>query len=308
MSGDTPNPEHACVRPEGSKGSLGRSTQSAESTRWAAPSPEAYAQGWSGASAVRHEGHAAEPCTEAVVEEAPVTLVFNAQHAQVLMATPLDVEALALGFCLSEGLIERADELVEPLQALPAGAGLSVLVTLPPERLAALHTRLRQGAAVGACGLCGLPDQAAALALPPPRDTANAATAAPSADAIARALQALPAAQPLNQRTGAAHAAALAAPDGQLRAVMEDVSRHCALDKLIGHAALVGLSLREGFVLMSSRASFELVQKAARVGVPALVTVSAPTGLALRAAQQAGLHLMGFARDARVTHYGTFGA
>jgi formate dehydrogenase accessory protein FdhD len=267
---------------------------------WAAPPPEAYAQGWSSVHAERHEGQAPESGLEPVVEEAPVTLVFNAQHAQVLMATPLDVEALALGFCLSEGLIERADELVDPLQALPAGAGLSVLVTLPPQRLAALHGRLRQGAAVGACGLCGLPDQQAALALPPPRAPQ---AAAPSAEAIARALQALPAAQPLNQRTGAAHAAALAAPDGRLLAVMEDVSRHCALDKLIGHAARVGLSLREGFVLMSSRASFELVQKAARVGAPALVTVSAPTGLALRAAQQAGLHLMGFAREGRVTRY-----
>lgn len=267
---------------------------------WAAPPPKAYAQGWSSTHAERHEGHAAEAGLEPVVEEAPVTLVFNAQHAQVLMATPLDIEALALGFCLSEGLIEHADELVEPLQALPAGAGLSVLVTLPPARLAALHTRLRQGAAVGACGLCGLPDQAAALALPPPR---TITTKAPTAEAIARALQALPDAQPLNQRTGAAHAAALAAPDGRLLAVMEDVSRHCALDKLIGHATRAGLSLHEGFVLMSSRASFELVQKAARVGVPALVTVSAPTGLALRAAQQAGLHLMGFAREGRVTGY-----
>ncbi|RVT84678.1 formate dehydrogenase accessory sulfurtransferase FdhD [Inhella crocodyli] len=268
---------------------------------WAAPPPEAYAQGWSSVHAERHEGHAPEVGLEPVVEEAPVTLVFNAQHAQVLMATPLDVEALALGFCLSEGLIERADELVDPLQALPAGAGLSVLVTLPPQRLAPLHARLRQGAAVGACGLCGLPDQAAALALPSPR---TITTAPPSAEAIARALQALPAAQPLNQRTGAAHAAALAAPDGRLLAVMEDVSRHCALDKLIGHAARVDLPLRDGFVLMSSRASFELVQKAAHVGVPALVTVSAPTGLALRAAQQAGLHLMGFAREGRVTAYG----
>ncbi|MFN8849129.1 MAG: formate dehydrogenase accessory sulfurtransferase FdhD [Inhella sp.] len=294
MSGDTPDPEHTSVRPEVSKGSLDRGTE------WATLPPEAYAQGWSSTHAQRHEGPAAEPCTEAVVEEAPVTLVFNAQHAQVLMATPLDVEALALGFCLSEGLIERADELVEPLQALPAGAGLSVLVTLPPARLAALHRRLRQGAAVGACGLCGLPDQQAALALPPPR---TFTTEAPTAEAIARALQALPDAQPLNQRTGAAHAAALAAPDGRLRAVMEDVSRHCALDKLIGHAARAGLPLREGFVLMSSRASFELVQKAARVGVPALVTVSAPTGLALRAAQRAGLHVMGFAREGRVTSY-----
>ncbi|MFO0123095.1 MAG: formate dehydrogenase accessory sulfurtransferase FdhD [Inhella sp.] len=294
MSGDTPDPEHTSVRPEVSKGSLDRGTE------WATLPPEAYAQGWSSTHAQRHEGPAAEPCTEAVVEEAPVTLVFNAQHAQVLMATPLDVEALALGFCLSEGLIERADELLEPLQAVPAGAGLSVLVTLPPARLAALHRRLRQGAAVGACGLCGLPDQQAALALPPPR---TFTTEAPTAEAIARALQALPDAQPLNQRTGAAHAAALAAPDGRLRAVMEDVSRHCALDKLIGHAARAGLPLREGFVLMSSRASFELVQKAARVGVPALVTVSAPPGLALRAAQRAGLHVMGFAREGRVTSY-----
>jgi FdhD protein len=270
------------------------------SQEWAAPPPEAYAQGWSPTRACQH-GATRETRTEAVLEETPISLVFNALHAQVLMATPLDVEALALGFCLSEGLIDRADDLTEPLQALPAGAGLSVLVTLPPARLAALQGRLRQGAAVGACGLCGLPDQTAALDLAAPRPLA----AAPQPSAIDRALQALPAAQPLNAITGAAHAAALAAPDGRLLAVLEDVSRHCALDKLIGHAARAGLPLGEGFVLMSSRASFELVQKAARVGVAALVSVSAPTALALRAAAQAGLHLSGFAREGRVTGYGT---
>jgi FdhD protein len=267
-------------------------------TDWATPPPEAYAQGWSAAPAQRHEA-GSEARTEAVVEEVPITLVFNALHAQVLMATPLDVEALALGFCLSEGLIDHANELAEPLQAVPAGAGLSVLLTLPPARLDTLQSRLRQGAAVGACGLCGLPDQTAALALAAPR----ALAAAPDPTAIALALQALPAAQTLNAITGAAHAAALCAPDGRLLAVMEDVSRHCALDKLIGHAARAGLPLGEGFVLMSSRASFELVQKAARVGVAALVTVSAPTALALRAARQAGLHLAGFAREGRVTQY-----
>lgn len=261
---------------------------------WAAPPAAAFAEGRSPAQA-RRGGQAS---TEALIEEAPISLVFNDEVALTLMATPLEAEALALGFCLSEGLIERADEIRE-LHAIPTGAGLSVLITLPDARLAPLRERRRFGAAPGGCGLCGIEDQEVLLALPQ-RALKPCALAE---DAIAKALAALPARQPLNAQTGGAHAAAFCSAQGGLIEVAEDVSRHCALDKLIGRMAQRGLDPAQGFLLVSSRASFELVQKAARVGCGTLVAVSAPTALALRAARATGLQLIGFAREGRHTLY-----
>jgi FdhD protein len=264
---------------------------------WALPPVEALASGHSPANVRRSDGSQGSEC---LLEEAPITLVFNALHAQVLMATPLQAEDLALGFCLTEGLIDHPAELGAPLQAVPAGAGLSVLLSLPEARLDALAQRLRASAAAGGCGLCGLPNQSAALSLPPARTAAPLAVADA---AILRAMAALRAAQSLHAATGAAHAAALAAPDGTLLALREDASRHCALDKLVGHCAQAGFSPAEGFLLVSSRASFEMVQKAARAGFGLLAAVSAPTALALRAAQACGVQVVGFVREGRLTRY-----
>jgi FdhD protein len=259
---------------------------------WAAPPPEAFATGHSAAPVQRHNG---EQAVECLVEEAPISLVFNEQFSITLMATPLQAEALALGFCLSEGLVERADE-VQALEAVPAGAGLAVLVQLPAERLAALQARRRFGSVPGGCGLCGMEDQAAVLALPAPA----VRTLVLSEHAVAHALAALTAHQALNASTGGAHAAALFNADGQLLHWAEDVSRHCALDKVIGLQ-------REGFgrtwALVSSRASYELVAKGARVGLPLLAAMSAPTALAQRAAQRAGLELLAFVREGRWSRY-----
>lgn len=262
---------------------------------WARPAPAAFATGWAQAPAQPQAGPARSEC---LIEEVPVTLVFNDEVALTLMATPLDAEALALGFCLSEGLVARADE-VRELHALPTGAGLTVLLELPPERLQALRARRRFGAAPGGCGLCGIEDQQTLLALPATR----LQPAALAADAIPRALAGLAARQSLNAQTGAAHAAGFASLGGELLALAEDVSRHCALDKLIGRLAQQGLPPGAGFALVTSRASFELVHKAARVGLHSLVAVSAPTALALRAAQASGLRLIGFAREGRWTQY-----
>jgi len=267
----------------------------ADSLDWARPAPEAFASGRAAAPGLRSDGRALQ---EQLVEEAPVTLVFNDEVALTLMATPLQAEALALGFCLSEGLVASVDEILD-LQALPAGAGLSVLIQLPEARLQALRARRRFGAAPGGCGLCGIEDQQTLLALP-----AQALPALQLAEgAIERALAALPGQQALNAATGGAHAAAFANPAGELLEWAEDVSRHCALDKLIGRLAQRRLPTPSGFALLTSRASFELVHKAARVGLPALVTMSAPTALALRAAQATGLQLFAFARPGRWTRY-----
>ncbi|WP_374436761.1 formate dehydrogenase accessory sulfurtransferase FdhD [Inhella sp.] len=262
---------------------------------WARPAPDAFASGQAAAPGRRSDGQLA---AEQLVEEAPVTLVFNDEVALTLMATPLDAEALALGFCLSEGLVEHAAEILD-LQALPAGAGLSVLIQLPEPRLQTLRARRRLGAVPGGCGLCGIEDQRTLLALP-----ARALAPLQLAEgAIESALVALPGRQALNSATGGAHAAAFADPQGELLELAEDVSRHCALDKLIGRLAQRPLDPAGGFALLTSRASFELVHKAARVGLPCLVTMSAPTALALRAAQATGLQLFAFARPGRWTRY-----
>lgn len=266
-----------------------------QSLNWARPDAQAFADGRVSASTVRNDGAAG---LEDLVEEAPISLVFNDEVTLTLMATPLEAEALALGFCLSEGLIERADEISE-LHALPTGAGLSVLLKLPEARMATLRARRRFGAAPGGCGLCGIEDQKTLLALPEGR--LQPVELAP--DAIARALAGLPARQVLNAQTGGAHAAAFADPAGTLLEVAEDVSRHCALDKLIGRLAVQGRLQEPGFAIVSSRASYELVHKAARVRFATLVAVSAPTALALRAARATGLQLIGFAREGRHTLY-----
>lgn len=264
-------------------------------TDWARPEPEAYASGLARAGAHTHQGLSRN---ETLIEETPITLVFNGDAAITLMATPLQAEALALGFCLSEAFVADAAE-IRALEALPVGAGLAVHIELPAERLAPLLARRRFGAAPGGCGLCGIEDQRSLLALP-------AAANRPlrlHAQAIARGLAALQQGQRLNAASGGAHAAALLSSDGELLVLAEDVSRHCAMDKAIGLLAQAGGDFAQAWALVSSRASFELVAKCARLRLPLLVAVSAPTALALRAAEQSGVALIGFARDGRWTRY-----
>jgi FdhD protein len=263
---------------------------------WAAPPPAAFAQGHSPVVVARSDGSTP---TEAVVEEAPITLVFNNQVAITLMATPLQAEALAVGFCLSEGIVASLGELRQ-LEAVPAGAGLSVLIQLPDNRLAPLLARRRFGAAPGGCGLCGMEDQRALLHLPKPSPGAPLQLAP---EALPKALAAMAQQQPVNHATGGAHAALLATPNGAVLALAEDVSRHCALDKAIGLHALAGAEFGKCWALVSSRASFELVAKTARMGLPLLAAMSAPTALALRAAQASGVGLIAFAREGRWSRY-----
>jgi FdhD protein len=259
---------------------------------WAAPPPEAYASGHSPAKVQRHDG---EQSAQRLVEEAPISLVFNEQFSITLMATPLQAEALALGFCLSEGLIADAEELLA-LEAVPAGAGMAVMLQLPADRLATLQERRRFGAVPGGCGLCGIEEQAALLALPAP----SSRRLVLSDQAVVRALATLTAHQALNACTGGAHAAALFDAEGCLLHAAEDVSRHCALDKVIG---LRRSDFGCTWALVSSRASFELVAKAARVGLPLLAAMSAPTALAQRAAVRAGIELLAFVREDRWSRY-----
>jgi formate dehydrogenase accessory protein FdhD len=174
---------------------------------------------------------------------------------------------------------------------------MGVMVELTDAAWQRAQTRQRASAAGSSCGLCGLADMQAALHAP--RVAASELRFAPSA--ISAAFSALPALQALGGQTGAAHAAAFANPQGKILLIAEDAGRHNALDKLVGMLAQQGLRPADGFCAITSRASFEMVQKAARVGFPLLAAISAPTALAGRLAAESGITLVAFARGERMT-------
>lgn len=226
-----------------------------------------------------------------IAVERPVALEINGFGYAVLMASPADVEDLAVGFALSDGLIDGPDD-VAAIDRHDAPDGVILRLSVAPHLTERLGERLRPRLSDSSCGLCGLENIAQVMRPLPPVTTQSAA----DEQAIFRARAALAERQPLNRRTGAVHAAALAAADGAIRMVREDVGRHNALDKLIGAMAREGLGWDGGFALMTSRCSFELVEKAVTAGCPLLVTISAPTSLALDRARAAGLRLVVLAR------------
>lgn len=235
---------------------------------------------------------------ERVAEEAPVALVYNGVSHVVVLATPLDLEDLALGFSLSEGLIGSASEL-QGIEIVPEQNGCSAYLSVPRERVEALDQRRRNIAARTGCGLCGAETIAQAIRAVPQ----IAPGAKVPAQAIARAMAQLPSKQSLNAQTGAVHAAGWSNLEGELQLVREDVGRHNALDKLIGALAGGGVDTAQGFVVVTSRASYEMVQKSAMAGIGLLAAVSAPTALAVRIAKEAGVAVAGFARGGRCVVY-----
>lgn len=227
-----------------------------------------------------------------LAEEAPVALSYNRATLAVMLATPADLEDFALGFSLTEGIVADPGE-IEELTVIPAAEGIELRLWLAPERAAAAEARRRRLAGPGGCGLCGIDSLAeAARPLPP-----VAAGAGFTAAELGTAVAALAPAQGLNAATHATHAAGFWTPAEGLVALREDVGRHNALDKLAGALARKGRTAAGGIVLLSSRLSVELVQKAAMIGAPVVVAVSAPTALAVRTADAAGLTLVGVARD-----------
>lgn len=243
-------------------------------------------------AALRLARDAREPREELLVRESPVAFVVNGEEYAVMFATPVDLEDFALGFALAEGLVRSASEL-RVVDRVPQAMGVTLELLVPPERLAALADRRR--AAAAGCGLCGLGRLGDALRAPPP--VSDAAPIAPTA--IREALAAMAAQQPLNAASGGVHAAGIAHADGLL--VREDVGRHNALDKAIGAAVRAALRMR--FALVTSRASWELVHKAASAGLPLLAAISAPSADAVRLAEVAGLTLVAFARGSTMTVY-----
>lgn len=227
-----------------------------------------------------------------VPEETPVALVFDAATEAVMMATPADLEDFAYGFSLNEGLIETLEE-VQTLDIVPGEHGIEARLWLKPDRGRAVAARRRLRTGPTGCGLCGVESLEDAIRV---RGCIDAHLRLSPADVTA-ALAALQGRQPLGKATRAVHAAAFWAPGGGLVMVREDVGRHNALDKLTGALARQGVDPRMGAVVLTSRVSVEMVQKAVAMGAPVLIAISAPTALALRTAAAAGLTVVAVARD-----------
>lgn len=226
-----------------------------------------------------------------VAEEVPVAMVYNGISHVVMLATPSSLEQFALGFSLSEGILRSRSELYD-MEVVQRREGIELQMTIAAERFAELKQRRRNLAGRTGCGLCGAESLQQVQRRSNPVQTGQRFRP----DAVHAALSRLPQLQTLQALTGAAHAAAWATADGTIALIEEDIGRHNALDKLIGTLAINGGNFVDGFVILTSRASYEMVQKAATVGIPMLAAVSAPTGLAVDLAQQTGLTLVGFAR------------
>ena len=234
----------------------------------------------------------------ALAVEMPVNLVYGSVPYAVMMTTPADLADFAYGFSLTEGIVESAEE-IRGVAVEAAEEGLRVLVDLVPGRLREHLARKRAISGRTGCGVCGI-DDLASLPIAETRDTPDLRV---SLAAIERALAALSDAQALNRETRAVHAAAWADLDGGLVAVREDVGRHNALDKLVGTLIREGRDPATGFVVITSRCSFEMVEKAARLGAAVIVAISAPTSLALARARMHGMTLCAIARADTLTSF-----
>ncbi len=233
----------------------------------------------------------------ALAEEVPVALVFNGISHAVMMASPTDLEDFALGFALSEGLMQQPSQLYGvDIEVLAQGIEVRLEVAAQTEQQ--LKERRRSMAGRTGCGLCGADSLGQVrLALPQAPAVSLDTAAMFKAHGMLRSLQ------PEKQRTGATHAAAWASLDGDIQWVREDVGRHNALDKLIGAMVKARINPTHGFVCITSRASFEMVQKTIQSGAGVLTAVSAPTALAVEMAQDHNLLLAGLVRDGRYTAY-----
>ncbi|HEY2446919.1 MAG TPA: formate dehydrogenase accessory sulfurtransferase FdhD [Rhizomicrobium sp.] len=231
--------------------------------------------------------------TRTIPEEVAVAFTYGSSTFAVMMATPDHIADFAMGFSLTEGIIAGPSEIVE-IEVVPHEQGIEARIRLDRNRDDELLSRKRRLAGPAGCGLCGIESLEAAVA--PPR-TVTAKLRVDS-DSVFAALRALRSGQRLNEATHAVHAAGFwSVAQNRLIALREDVGRHNALDKLAGALARADIEANTGFIVLSSRLSIELVQKAAMIGCPLLVAISAPTNFALRAAEAAGMTLIAVARE-----------
>jgi formate dehydrogenase accessory protein FdhD len=238
----------------------------------------------------------AQDVTETLAAEVPVAMHYNGRAHAVMLATPADLDDFALGFALTERIIRKPDELLQLEQNWTA-QGVALLLRIPEVRFALLETRDRNLTGRTGCGLCGTSTLEAAI-----RPVRAVAADAPRASrrALLEGMQRLATLQPYNEATGAVHAAALLTTDGGFT-VREDVGRHNAIDKAVGAVMRAGAVPHS--LLVTSRASYEVVHKAAEVGCALVAAISAPTTLALSLAKEAGVTLVGWARPPRLTIY-----
>ena len=241
--------------------------------------------------AVRVSGVDATAHDRLVPVETPVAFVYNGTTYAVMMATPDDLEAFALGFSLSEGIVGAKDE-IRSLEVIRHDKGIELQMWLDESRAKKLADRRRHLAGPTGCGLCGIESLDEAVA----RSPVVTGTARFAPTDIAKALTALAPGQVLNLKTHAVHGAGFWVAGRGLVAIAEDVGRHNALDKLVGKLAIEGIAPATGLVLLTSRVSVEMVQKTAMAGAPVIVAVSAPTDLAIRTAEAAGITLVAVAR------------
>lgn len=231
---------------------------------------------------------------ETLAEETPVALVYNGTAFAVMMATPADLQDFALGFSLTEGIVESLDE-ARLVDTVAGPQGISLQLAIPQARFDALQERGRSLTGRSGCGLCGSDSLASAI-----RPVRRVVRVELPDNVLRQAFEDLLASQPINARTGAVHAAGVLCGDGQVF-VREDVGRHNAIDKAVGAALQAAAQPRA--LLVTSRASYEVVHKAAQAGIGLVAAISAPTALAVRLADEAGLTLLGFARGSRYTVY-----
>jgi FdhD protein len=238
------------------------------------------------------------PGADGVAEEVPVALEYNGISHAVMLATPLDLEDFALGFSLTEGIVDsRAD--VRDIELVEGCGGLTVQLQIASGCFARLKDKRRSLAGRTGCGLCGAESLPQAVQRPAPLQSDARFEAA----AVSQAVQALNQRQPLRDASGATHAAGFADARGRLLLVREDVGRHNALDKLVGALLAANRPAQDGFVVVTSRASYEMVGKTVRAGSTLLAAVSGVTGLAIDLAADANLALVGFARGDRLSVY-----
>lgn len=226
-----------------------------------------------------------------IAEEVPISLIYNTVPHAVMLATPTNIEEFALGFSITEGIIQHPEQLLST-RIFNRANGIEVQMTIAAQCVKNLTTHTRQLTGRTSCGLCGTTSLQHALRQPNAIDNALII----STDEVTNALKDLQQYQKINQLTGSVHAAAFVTPTLGIVMVREDVGRHNALDKLIGGLLRTHTPTEQGFLLITSRASFEMVQKAAFIGITILIAISAPTGLAVRLAEEVGLTLIGFAR------------
>ncbi len=245
---------------------------------------------------VAYDDAVARPDTRDLAVEMPVNLVYGSVPYAVMMTTPADLVDFAYGFSLTEGIVAEAEE-IRGVTVEDGEGGLRLLVDLAPGRLREHLARKRAISGRTGCGVCGIDD----LSALPMAETKAAASVVVEIAAVERALAALGDAQVLNRQTRAVHAAAWADLDGTLVAVREDVGRHNGLDKLIGALMRDRIDPATGFVVITSRCSFEMIEKAASLGASVVVAISAPTSLAIDRARRHGITLCAIARSDTLT-------